>query len=431
MDRNGVSEPAPRPDRRGKLKKGPRGLRVKARDGYWYLIGTIRVAGRSQRIRQSTGLPATPECWQAADDLRVRAEGQARQEAIHGTRPSVPFSIAAERFLSKPRSRPLHYLDVQRIQELTRHFGTRMLDEISEQDWNAFVDKRQAGNQPQTRERYLNIVVAFLNFCFERPQRYIREVPAFNRDASARNIRQRSRRRVTELTHELVICMVEHAPPHLRGQLAVEWSTGGRVSSILFNCRLCDLILAKGREQITFHNTKNGKSVVAALTPWAAEQMRAYIEWRGKLSDREGPLFLTHLRKPYSEKSSIFSGQNKTAFRGMKARAAAAIRQAGQQRAADLTKLQQHDAAQQALEEVEIQAGLIEQVTQHWFRHRLATKMNAEDADLRSIMAQGGWDDPKSVLGYIHDVPEVRRAKVNLLEAPDLQPAKTGTESDG
>lgn len=45
------------------------------------------------------------------------------------------------------------------------------------------------------------------------------------------------------------------------------WSTGARVSSLLYGCRLCDYLAAEGREQITFHDTKNGDRVTATVHP--------------------------------------------------------------------------------------------------------------------------------------------------------------------
>jgi hypothetical protein len=49
-------------------------------------------------------------------------------------------------------------------------------------------------------------------------------------------------------------------------------------------------------------------------------------------------------------------------------------------------------------------------VTQHWFRHRLATILLRKDP--RAAMEQGGWLDIRSVIGYSHDVPEYRRQLV-------------------
>jgi hypothetical protein len=49
-------------------------------------------------------------------------------------------------------------------------------------------------------------------------------------------------------------------------------------------------------------------------------------------------------------------------------------------------------------------------VTQHWFRHWLATLMVRKDP--RAGMEQGGWLDIRSLLAYAHDVPEYRRQVV-------------------
>jgi hypothetical protein len=63
---------------------------------------------------------------------------------------------------------------------------------------------------------------------------------------------------------------------------------------------------------------------------------------------------------------------------------------------------------------------LLGKVTQHWFRHRLATSMPRKDP--RAAMEQGGWLDIRSVIGYSHDVPEYRR---QLVAEMDDGPATT------
>lgn len=122
---------------------------------------------------------------------------------------------------------------------------------------------------------------------------------------------------------DLVLFLLQHAAPHLKAQIAVEWSTGARVSSILHGCRLCDVILATGREQITFHDTKNGEPVTAALHPFAAKAVAEYLQIRGKLEKREEPLFLADDGKPYKPGRGT---QNRTAFDGMKRRAVKRLR---------------------------------------------------------------------------------------------------------
>ncbi|MET0651970.1 MAG: hypothetical protein ABWY63_05580, partial [Hyphomicrobiaceae bacterium] len=60
---------------------------------------------------------------------------------------------------------------------------------------------------------------------------------------------------------------------------------------------------------------------------------------------------------------------------------------------------------------------LLGRITQHWFRHLLATRMRG---DIKAAMDQGGWIDERSVMGYVMDVTEHRRRLVNELDnAPD------------
>ena len=410
------------------LDKGARqrrkpGIEVVDREGYWHIHGRVRVGGRSIRIRKSTGLEARPELWEDADAIRIRIESEIRDEVIHGVKPSLPVAIAADRYLSRPRTRPLGASTLRTIQEIVKQFTVRSLRDIEPHEWNEWVEIRQKHNISATRERYINDIMAFLNWCAARPNEWLQKdrLPYFDRDKIARNPNTRARRRVEDLSPELIQLMLENASIHLAAQLVTEWSTGARVSSILYGCRLCDLILAPGREQITFHETKNGKPVTAALHPYAAEKLAEYLEWRGKLHDREAPLFLTHRKEPYADNGRAGGGQNRTAFNAMKRRTARAIREAAAGKALQLWRQNQRQEAWEVVREAKDTAGLVQRVTQHWFRHLLATKM-LQLGDLRSTMEQGGWLDPRSVMGYAHDVPDHRRGIVSgLLGGPVLQ----------
>lgn len=419
MDRKPISG-APRGNQSGRRrKKRAPGLRVEQRDGFWHINGTVRAAGRSTRIRKGTGLAASPENWDAAEAERLRIEREFRDNIIHGKAPSVPFAVAADRYLTE---RPkLKEGERRKIRELNAAFGFRALRDIRDDEWSAFIARRHVGNTAQTRERYLNTVTAFLNWCRRKPRQWLSDLPAFERDKAARKPKHRRARRVAEITPDLVLFLAKHAAPHLRGQIAVQWTTGGRVSSVLYGCRLCDYVAAPGREQITFHDTKNGEPVTAALHPLAAALMADYLEWRGELHEREAPLFLTPRRDargrrlPYADNGREGGGQNKTAFSGMKRRAIAAARLAGARAARELRHQGRTEAAKEAIGAAKGRASLIAQITQHWFRHALATTMLSRGADLRAVMEQGGWLDPASVIGYSHDVPERRRALVNML----------------
>ena len=81
---------------------------------------------------------------------------------------------------------------------------------------------------------------------------------------------------------------------------------------------------------------------------------------------------------------------------------------------AQVVGLRRHAAAGDMLERAQADAVLLGKVTQHWFRHRMATIMLRHDP--RATVEQGGWLDIRSVMGYLHDVPEHRRKLVAELD---------------
>ena len=407
MDRGSV--PRVKSRRKGAKHKRPPGLAVIERDGFWHIVGTVVAKGRKRRVRTSSRLEATPELWEAADAERLEIEQQIRAELRDEIRPGPHISVAAELYLSQKRSRPLGATAIGYVKRAVRAFGLKRVGDVPEYDWSAWVDKECANVTSQSRERLLNAVMAFLNWCAKKPRRW-GTPPTLDRDKEARNPRRRARRPVAELTIELIEHLFSHAAPHLAAQLWVEWSTGARKSSILHGCRLCDAILATGREQITFHATKNNETVTAHLHPRAAEAVRIYLKTRGRLHDREGPLFLTHRHEPYS---STY-GQNRTAFAGMKRRARRSLRIGAMAEVRRLARLGQHEASTAVLDKLRADHRLLGRVTQHWFRHMLATKLRG---DVRAAMDQGGWIDERSVMGYTIDVPEHRRRLINELDA--------------
>jgi site-specific recombinase XerD len=412
MDGSPIPGAQGRPKGARARKKRPAGLHVIERGGFWHIVGTLRLGRSPNRVRESTGFRAIAENWEAANSARFAKEAALRSEVVDGKRPSVAFSVAAYLYLNRSRERPLNPIDVSKLQELERHFKTRKLDQISDREWVQVVDRRQAGNKPQTRERYLALVVAFLRWCVAPGRQWIQKLPAFDRDPKSRKVRAVARRRVIELTPKLVQLMINQASPHLRAQLAVEHATGARVSSILYGCRLCDLELAPGRERLVLHNTKSGATVNATLTAFAVAALKDYLKWRGRLEDREGPLFLTHLKQPYKDNDKAGGGQNKTAWAGMRRRVIKVLMEAAERDAAAQIALGDTDEAERIIALAQAEADLVSRVTQHWLRHHMATSMFAAGADLRTVMEQGGWLDAASALIYAHDVPENRRRHV-------------------
>jgi hypothetical protein len=414
MERGGIRPPEGGNRARKRAGRRPRGVWLKERDGYWHAVGTLRVNGRSIRVRRSLGLPviqiserqAEIELEAYLDEVKATASGK--------TRRGDPVAIAAKLYLCHPRSRPLGDTAVSIVREVTARFGPRRFNEITGEEWRLWVDGdvktpgRMTGRASATRERWLNGMLAFLTFA--KKFHGLTALPEFARDNKVRNPNRRIRRRVAELRADLIRALFDAMHITIRAQLAVEWSTGARVSSVIYATRLCDLTLAPGREQITFRGTKNGEDVTAALAPSAVAVLKDYLAWRGRLHDREAPLFLTHRRKPYG------SGGNKTGFNAGKRRCATAILAEGERRAAELLARGLAKPASEAGAKAAADAALIIKMTQHWFRHLLATRMVRQDP--RAAMEQGGWLDIRSVMGYAHDVPEHRQRLV--VEMDDL-----------
>jgi hypothetical protein len=410
-------------------RKAPRratpGLQIVERDGFWHVHGTVRVAAldgsrRSRRLRKGTGLPAIGETLADAETLRDTWALEVRQEAIYGRQPSRPVSIALEGWLKRPRKhgRKASWREVSMAQSIGKRFKVRLVGDVSAAEWTSFVEAETQGRAASTRERYLNGFLSFIAWCAAKPRQWITDktIPHFERDAAARKPKHRQRRNVADWRPELIQLLVDSAGWHLRPQLYVEWSTGQRVSAIL-KARLRDIMLVPGREQIAFDKTKTGEPVFASLHPAAAEAVRDYLKRRGRLWDREGPLFLTKTGKPYNMANGL-SGHNQTAFNNAKVRANAVRRRQAVTLCRQLRSQGRTTEAREVAGQAWADRKLMRQITQHWFRHLLATTMMAMQAPARVAMDQAGWLTVESFMGYAHDVPEVRRQVVEQLPIP-------------
>lgn len=406
--------------RGGHAGKAPPGLAVVERDGYWHIHGTVRVADRpGVRVRRSTGLAATRATRPAADELRSQVEREIRDRVIFGIGPAVPAAVAMLQFLDAPREAALNHKSVAVAKAIGAQFGARPLRDIADDEWQTWFDGRYGRLSASSRARYLSALGGIMTWLEAKPRQWVMKRPEMEKVSAWKAQRHAPRRRVVDLRPDLVSFVLDHAAPHLRAILYVAWSTGARMSSLLWGCRLCDVLLAEGREQITFHDTKNGDAVTAALHPVAASELRAYLEKRPDLHDRERPVFLTDEGLPYSDRGrGQFGGQVKTAMRGMKRRAVAAL----------LTGAEEAEAVGDvdAARTLRADADLVGRITPHWLRHWLATHM----ADLTTAMRQGGWRDTRSIMRYRHDLEEARRTAVAGLglTAGGAKPASDDTQ---
>lgn len=415
-----------------------RGVQAIERAGFWHAVGTLRAGGRSIRVRQSLGLAVDRTTLDQAEEAARDLEAEIRARATGKVGRGGLVSVAAEDYVKAPRDRPLRPSTIIIIQEIVGQFRARRLNEIAAAEWIDWIDGnpeakivgRMAGNKSATRERFVGGVVAFLNFC--KLKHGLAALPEFTRDRKATNPTRRARRRVEDLRPDLIRTLLDQAHISIRAQLIVECDTGARVSSVLHGARICDLNLAPGRETITFRNTKTGHDVAAALSPTAATILKEYLKWRGGLRDREAPLFLTRLREPYADNGGAYGTQNKTGFNAAKLRAQAAVREAGAKAAAAARRRGDRAAAADAIAAAKADAALLGKVTQHWFRHRMATIWLRKDP--RAAMDQGGWRTIISVMGYAHSTPEYRQrlvAEVDELAPPAAAPARRSARRVG
>jgi len=414
-------------DRKGKRAgRRARGITLAERDGHWHASGSIRIGGRSIRVRRSLDLAISAVSQSEAetalevlvDDLKAKATGKVTR--------GDPVAIAVQGYLSFKRKRPLGPSSIDIAKEVTEKFGTRRVNEISDAEWKRWIDGEQTavGFSPgrmtertaSTRERFVSGVLAILNFA--KRHHGLKSTPVFERDSEARNPNTRKRRRIEELRPDLVQILFDQCHISIRAQLAVERCTGARVSSVIYAARVCDLILAKGREQLTFPQTKNGEDVPAVLDRTSVVILKEYLKWRGDLHDRLAPLFLTYKRVPYVFNGRAYGGQNKTGFRAAKRRACRFIIETGETEYQRLRKVGRLKAATNVREQARADAALLAAVTQHWFRHMVATQLVRLDP--RAAMEQGGWLDYRSVMAYSHDAPAHRRQLVNKLDKISL-----------
>jgi hypothetical protein len=394
-------------------------LTIYPRGDFFHVRGTVRKGDRSKLVREALGVLATRQNKPAAEVEARRVEARVVAELGGGKRLSLATN--ANNFLTRSTTDPVGPRDAAIIQDLTRHFGTRILWDIPPHEFVAFVDDRQRGNKPESRERYLNMVCSFLNTAISGGQ--YPEMPPFIRDQKARNPATRAKRPVQQFRVDLVQDIIDAAHSTIRVQLCVEWVAGSRVSSLLQGCSLGDLDLAPGRMTLTLRDTKNGDDVPVALPEKLRPTFADYLAWRnqqvraGKVGPgSDQPLFLHYKGRPYKPNNGAWGTQNKTGFNNAKKRAIkvvaarydakiAAMEAAGDM--AEVDRLRRFKADD---------VSLLKRITQHWLRHKFATDVGRQDPV--AAKRQGGWRDQRSLAGYLIEDAEYQRSLIEQRGAP-------------
>jgi len=361
------------------------GLRVTRRTNSqnYYIEGTLRIGGKSVRVRESTGIDVSmPGAWEAADALRLQKEMEIVDRIVYHRPPPRHFELVAADYLAR---RDYSNTVEKTANELARVFAGIPVASLDRDLIEGFYDKRFADLNRATRRRHEIVLHAILKLAVE--QRLLNEVPFWNRVPPRYKKGGAVMKRFLPGEVELII---ECAAPHVRPLIAVMYVTGARVSQTLYLKRE-HFILERGRGQVTFPNTKNGHSYVRPLHDYAVDQL--WI-WMMRRRDRHPEMFLTNHREPYYRRTDG-GGCLWMGFRTPRDMAANELERRGYPE----------------------RAALMRQATPHWLRHNFAnTLRQVHGLDARAIAKAGMWESVDVVnRTYIGDAEESISEKITTL----------------
>lgn len=316
---------------------------VKGRHGSTSLY--IRGSVRGIRVDAS----ARTSDPQAAEDLRIKMEGELLKRSIHGDSATRTFAEAVVSYLEEGSGRVSPALIKRLGPKLLAHIGQAEIDEAA---------KRllpRASNSTRNRQVYTPISAVLHH--------------AARKGWCAKPVIARPKQpegRVRWVTYEEADRLIAAASPHLAPLVTFLFATGARIGEALgLDWRQVDL----GRAHVIFLDTKNGESRGVPLHPRAVAAL-ANLPW-----SREGAVFRRPAGKikkagrvwlPYSDRGGEGGGQVKVGWAGMLRRA-------------EITDFSPHDC-----------------------RHTWATWHYLANRDIAALMALGGWKSVEMVMRYTH-----------------------------
>ena len=314
----------------------------------WYLRGSVR----GIRVDESTG------CHDrlAAEEVRIKREAELLARSIHGNSAVVTFPEAVNSYLAAGG-------DGQHLAPILKHFGTKKIAAIGQDEIDACAAKLHPNSSAATRNRKVYTPISAVLHHAARKKWCSKPVIARPKGHDTERVRW--------ITYEEAETLIEAAAPHIRPLVIFLLSTGARLSEALY-LEWADVDLT--RAHVTFRPTdargiKTDEARGVPLPPRAVAAL-ANMPW-----DRQGFVFRRPAGKihktgrvwlPYESREGEGGGQIKTAWAGM-------LKRAG------LTDFTPHDC-----------------------RHTWATWHYRANRDVGARMALGGWTTPAMVFRYTH-----------------------------
>lgn len=378
--------------------KRQRGIKIIERAGILYLRGTIRAAGESRSIRETTGLRASEsKAWERAEAIRIKRERELLDELIFGRRATITWTEAAADYCERRREKLIlrdtlnaHRPDfiAQRLMRITDFFLRRWggqdkpLHKIEQEDIDAYFRENHRGQALSYQKTLASHYAAVMNRA--RRAGLVHTFPMPDLPETPSPLAQPVNK---WLEAEEVRLLLEEAAPHVRPLLAVAFGAGRRTGELPY-LKLNALDLTPGQERIFLGRTKNGEAQFVYLSDWVADELRA---WLGSRTDDHDTIFLTDKGRPFKTRLYQGGGVIKTAFRGCKKRVAARLRAMGR-----------HD-----------RAALVMKATPHWGRHTMASYLVAAGVDGVELDKTMGWKDGRMKQRYAHLDPARQKSIVN------------------
>lgn len=353
------------------------GLHITLRDGSpnLYIIGTLRIGDRSEKVQFSTRLHnEMPGAWEAAETIRLKKEKEILDRILYNRPPPRPMEDLVSDYLAR---HDYCYQVRSAAKEIAAAFEGILVGDLDRQRIEAHFNKRFKEHERGGRYRHETILHAMLALALREESLY--QIPYWNR------VRYRPPKSENALKRFLpgeVELLIECADPPIKPIISVMYATGARAWQTI-NLLREHVELERGRGRVYFPKTKNGHSYVRPLHDFAVDQI---CIWLLRRHDDFPQLFLAHGRRPYV-KNAKGGGHFWCGFRSARDRCAAELQRRGYPE----------------------RARVMAQATPHWLRHNFAnTLRQVYGMDARGIADAGMWEDVSNVdRTYIASAPQV------------------------